>query len=238
MNSCLRLLLCSLLMAIAVGATSAYAAPPGTGAASRQPATRNSAVSGTPVDADAPSKSQFWQGLGAGAVLAILGGIVTYVVSRQLHKKTQPKKRIVCSATYCEGLLAPSLASFPGDLEVEVDGTALVSPVVVSFHIVSSGDATVNDVKMQITALEHDRIIRWQFYVPQEVQCRRLTTVHEGSNRLEFKWDYLNPRDEIDLVLLVAPCTSARCVEFEADAEGLEVLTRGMRMDCTVGFQG
>ena len=184
------------------------------------------------------SNSRFWQGLGAGAALAIFGGIVTYVVSRRLHKKSQPKKRIVCSATYCEGLLAPSLARFPGDLEVEVNGTALVSPVVVSFHIVCTGDATVNDVTMQVTALEHDRIIRWQFYVPQEVQCRRLTTVHEGSNRLEFKWDYLNPRDEIDLVLLVAPCTSARCVAFEADAEGLEVVTRGMRMDCSVGFQG
>jgi len=96
-----------------------------------------------------------------------------------------------------------------------------------------TGNTTAKAVAMRVRSSQTDRILRWNFYVDQELKCNRLTTKSETQTELSFEWSYLNPADTIDLVLLVSPCIDARCVSLEVDGEGLKVSYRSMALDCS-----
>lgn len=157
--------------------------------------------------------------------------LATYVVTSLIRRKHDPKKRVRCSSTYCAGLLAHT-ASGLTDLEVRADGQRLTNPVIVTYAIESIGNCEIKDCRISVRASQSDSIFRWNFYVDNEIKCQRLHVEATSEKTLQFKWDFINPGDRIELVLLVAPCADPKCIEIGIDAEGTKVDYRGMRLDC------
>jgi hypothetical protein len=173
-----------------------------------------------------------WAVVGSVA-LVVLGAWLKYLFDRRNAKANLPRKSLVCRATFCPDILSPTVAQWHDELELRVRGEALKSPVVVHYRLEYTGNVTAKGVAMRVRSSKADRILRWNFYVDEELKCSRLRTTNETSSELSFEWSYLNPNDSIDLVLLVSPCTDARCVTLEVDGEGLEVTHRSMSQDCS-----
>ncbi|MEL7484674.1 MAG: hypothetical protein AAFN41_09995, partial [Planctomycetota bacterium] len=146
--------------------------------------------------------------------------------------KSKPTRTIDVFATYCDDLLAPSTAGVGQDLEVRVGGSKLDKPVVVHFSIHCTGSETCSNVRMKAVSRESDRILSWNFYVDEEVKCRRMKLEKCEDREIEWSWEYMNPEDVIDLVLLVSPCHDATCVNLELDAAEVTVRRLGMARDC------
>jgi len=165
--------------------------------------------------------------------LVILGAWLKYRFDRKNSKANLPTKSLVCRATFCPDLLSPTVSQWQDELELRVHGERLKSPVVVHYRMEYTGNTTAKSVTMRVRSSHADRILRWNFYVDQELKCQRLSTKTETATELSFEWAYLNPDDAIDLVLLVSPCTDAKCVRLEIDGEGLKVSYHSMALDCS-----
>lgn len=173
-----------------------------------------------------------WAAAGSVA-LVFVGAYLKYLFDRKNAKASIPKKTLVCRATFCPDLLSPTVSQWQDELELRVHGEPLKSPVVVHYRMEYTGTTTAKAVAMRVRSSHADRILRWNFYVDQELKCARLKTNSETPTELTFEWAYLNPSDTIDLILLVSPCTDAQCVTLEVDGEGLEVSYRSMDLDCS-----
>lgn len=166
-----------------------------------------------------------WAAAGSVA-LVLLGAYLKYLFDRKNAKANLPTKTLVCRATFCPDLLSPTVSQWHDDLELRVHGEPLKSPVVIHYRLEYTGNTTATCVAMRVRSSQADRILRWNFYVDQDLKCNRLKTKTESPTELFFEWAYLNPSDTIDLVLLVSPCSDARCVALEVDGEGLKVSYR------------
>jgi hypothetical protein len=172
-------------------------------------------------------------GLVIGITCTILAAVLTYYFAQKQYKK-QRLRKIRYNATYCPQLLAPTVAYLDDNLKIVMDGNAIDEPAVIAFNIESVGHDVIRDVKMIITTHESDRIVRYDVHTDNRVKCERLRLEEGSATKLRFRYDYINPRDHIVLVMLVAPCTDPECVKLEIDAEGLEVEYGGMLEDCSV----
>lgn len=172
-----------------------------------------------------------WAAVGSVALVAV-GALLKYLLDRRNATKNAPRKSIVCSATYCPDLLSPTVSQWQDDLELRVHGRVLANPVVIHYRIDYTGNTPAQRIAMTVRAAESDQIVRWNFYVDVELKCQRLKTVREEEQLLSFEWEYLNPNESLDLVLLVSPCRDAECVSLEVDGEGIDVRYRSMAQDC------
>lgn len=182
------------------------------------------------------NKQSWWHRNRDKIALAIFTSLLTYFVARRIHRVNKPRKKLVCSATYCAGLFADSAANLKGELAVQLNGKSLTDPTVICYRIESVGNSTITDVTMKLETMKNEEILRWVFHVDDDVKCRRLSTITNTPSLLEVTWSFINPGEALELVLLVAPCRNAHCIHLGIDAEGLEVDSRNMRHDCSVGF--
>lgn len=171
-------------------------------------------------------------------ISTVLTAVVTYWMSCRLHHKQKPTRRLRCDATYCIGLLDDASGASGGELEVRMDGNPVHTPVLITYRVQSVGTETIQQCAMQIRVAKPDRVLRWHFYVDQDLQCDRLSTKSECGDLLKWEWKYINPGEAITLALVVAPCSDAKCVVLEIDAEGVQVDRSQMRWDCGIVTSG
>lgn len=171
-------------------------------------------------------------GLVIGITCTILAAVLTYYFTQKQYRR-QRLRKIRYDATYCPQLLAPTVAYLDDNLQIVMDGDIIDEPAVITFNIESVGQDVIRNAKMIITAHENDRIIRYDVHTDSRVKCERLRLEERTATKLRFRYDYINPRDHIVLVMLVAPCIDPECVKLEIDAEGLEVEYGGMLEDCS-----
>lgn len=176
----------------------------------------------------------FWaHPLVVGVATLIIGAPLTYILAYLHFRRHRPRKALRCRTTYCCDFLTPTAAGV-GDLQIRLSGQELINPTVISFEVASVGNTPIENVRMRVDAGPTDKIVRRQIYVSDLVQCERITERVDSARSMRCTWEYINPKDVVEIVLLVAPCKSPECVTFEIDAQGVEVERSAMLSDCSL----
>lgn len=141
----------------------------------------------------------------------LVSGAVGFLLGICKDKFSQPKRKLSCKASYC-----------PIGREVEF-----------RFMISHVGNVTVENVRMRLQCAGTDRIEHFFFCVDEQVKCDRLTIDERTSNNsVSCTWAFLNPGDDVELILTVQDCLHPDQVALEIDGKSTTIARKKLTMQC------
>ncbi len=145
-----------------------------------------------------------------------IGGLLTHFFACWRAAKAVPSRKLRCIAFYCP----------------EEDGTTTVT-----FRITHIGNETARNVKMRFQCHDDDQLREFNYCVDELLKCERLDDdskcgVRKSGNSFRSCWEYLNPRDEIELYVHMDQCNHPHELQLELDGEQIRVARKRIKMHC------
>ena len=141
----------------------------------------------------------------------ILAAAVGFFLGICKDKCMQDKRKLSCKASYCPVGRATEFR----------------------FMISHVGNATVENVRMRLRCAAAEKIGHFFFCVDEEVKCDRLSVdERRTANSVSCTWAYINPGDDLELIVAIQDCARPDEVTLEIDGKSTTIARKKLTMQC------